>query len=130
MRRQLADLLFSVARSRIGETIARFGFARLPGALPVQRLAETERVIAFYHPRPSYPVHVLLVPKRAVKSLMHLRADELAITADVVTLAQRLVRELGLQGGYRLIVNGGRFQDVGQLHFHLIGDHVRSVGTR
>lgn len=81
-------------------------------------------MVAFYHPRPSYPVHVLLVPKRAVKSLLDLRSDQLEIVADTVTLAQRLVRELELEGGYRLIVNGGRFQDVGQLHFHLIGERT------
>ncbi|MEZ4510613.1 MAG: hypothetical protein R3C62_01950 [Chloroflexota bacterium] len=32
--------------------------------IPVQRLRETATLLAFHHPKPSYPLHILLVPKR------------------------------------------------------------------
>ena len=35
----------------------------LNGKEPVDRVHETERVLAFHHTRPSYPVHIVVVPK-------------------------------------------------------------------
>ncbi|MDQ3927690.1 MAG: HIT domain-containing protein [Chloroflexota bacterium] len=95
--------------------------ARGSGVLPLNKLYESERVIAFRHPQPSYPVHVLIVPKQVRKDLMQLTAKDATVLADVALAAQEIVRELGLEAkGYRLIANGGAYQDVQQLHFHLI----------
>ena len=90
-------------------------------AIPVHRLRETKTLIAFYHPKPSYAVHILLVPKQAVTSLMALEPDDAAFLTDLIATMQSLVRELNLEpAGYRLIANGGEYQDVPQLHFHLV----------
>jgi len=90
-------------------------------ALPVKRLYESEKMVAFYHPRPSYPFHVLLVPKQAVRSLMELSGADSALWIDLLQAVQMLVKQFDLQAkGYRLIVNGGPNQEVPQLHFHLI----------
>lgn len=92
-------------------------------AIPVQRLRETRSLIAFYHPQPTYPVHILLVPKKALASLSVLTPTDAPFLVDLFQTVQDLVKELGLEsGGYRLIVNGGRYQDVPQLHFHLVSD--------
>ncbi len=46
---------------------------------------------------------------------------DLPFLHDALAVAQRLVRELQLEGaGYRLLLNGGRYQDVKQLHIHLV----------
>ncbi|HMN59618.1 MAG TPA: HIT domain-containing protein [Anaerolinea sp.] len=96
-------------------------FSRMSFAIPVRRLRETSSLLAFYHPSPAYPVHILIVPKRAYASLMDLSARDTAFLADLVETVQSLVRELGLEReGYRLVVNGGEFQDVPHLHFPLI----------
>jgi histidine triad (HIT) family protein len=99
-------------------------FARMSFAIPVKRLRETESLMAFYHPKPAYPFHVLLVPKRAVVSLKELDARDSAFLTDLYSTVQSLVDEFQLPA-YRLIVNGGEYQDFPQLHFHLISD----VGT-
>jgi histidine triad (HIT) family protein len=92
-------------------------------ALPVKRLYETDHVIAFHHPQPSHRVHILLVPKRPFVSLMDLPAGEVAFYQDLFATVQRIVREFALErGGYRLIANGGAYQDVPHLHFHLVAD--------
>jgi len=89
--------------------------------LPVHTLFESETVLAFYHPHPAYPVHVLIVPKKPLKSLMELSAEQAAWMADVLQVAQSLVRQLNLkENGYRLILNGGKYQEVEMLHFHLV----------
>jgi len=99
-------------------------FAHMSFAIPVKRLHETETLMAFYHPKPAYPFHVLLVPKKAVPSLKDLDATDTPFLTDLYSTVQNLVDEFQLPA-YRLIVNGGEFQDFPQLHFHLISN----VGT-
>ena len=90
-------------------------------AIPVQRLRETARLMAFHHPRPSYPVHILLVPKKAIADLAALTAADADFMLDLFSTVQSLVVEFQLEkAGYRLITNGGPYQALPQLHFHLI----------
>ncbi len=87
-------------------------------AIPARRLRETDTLLAFHHPKPSYPLHVLLVPKQTVSSFMELDPAS-AFFSDLVATVQSLVTEFQLPA-YRLIVNGGEYQDFPHLHFHLI----------
>ena len=91
--------------------------------LPLDRLAETGTLIAFRHPQPAYPFHVLIVPKSQVASLEALDPADSDFLTDLYATVQSLVKQFDLgASGYRLIVNGGKFQDFPQLHFHLISD--------
>jgi histidine triad (HIT) family protein len=96
-------------------------FAHMSFAIPVKRLRETETLIAFHHPQPAYPFHVLLVPKKAVVSLKELNTTDTAFLSDVYSTVQHLVEEFQLPA-YRLIVNGGEYQEFPQLHFHLVSN--------
>jgi histidine triad (HIT) family protein len=96
-------------------------FAHMNFAVPVKRLRETETLMAFYHPKPSYAFHVLLVPKKAVASLKQLDPTDTAFLSDLYATVQNLVDEFQLID-YRLIVNGGTHQDFPQLHFHLVSE--------
>ena len=115
--------LFALARTPLGGRLARRWFGPLSRFLPVQRLYATERLLAFYHPRPSYPVHILLVPRAPIAGLEALNGQETALYADLMRAVQTLVDRLGLaERGYRLIINGGAYQDVPLLHAHLISE--------
>jgi histidine triad (HIT) family protein len=94
-------------------------FEHMSFALPVKRLRETETLMAFHHPKPSYPFHVLLVPKKAIAALGELDSTDMAFLSDLYSTVQSLVDEFYLSA-YRLILNGGEYQDFPQLHFHLI----------
>ena len=96
-------------------------FEHMSFAIPVNRLHETETLVAFHHPKPSYPFHVLLVPKKSVESLMDLDSADSAFFKDLYSTVQSLVEEHQLPA-YRLIVNGGEYQDFPQLHFHLVSE--------
>ena len=74
-------------------------------AIPAKRLSETDTLLAFYHPKPAYPFHVVLVPKQAVPSLMELDPAS-KFLPDLLAAVQSLVAEFQLPA-YRLIVNGG-----------------------
>ena len=97
-------------------------FAYMSFVIPVKRLRETDTLMAFYHPKPAYPFHVLLVPKKQIANLGQLDPHDTAFLTDLYSSVQSLVNEFKLPA-YRLIVNGGLFQDFPHLHFHLISDY-------
>lgn len=89
--------------------------------LPVQKIDETASLVCFYHPKPAYPLHILIVPKEDIRDLSQLEIRKDSFLSDLFVVVQALVADLDLEDkGYRLIVNGGKYQDFPQLHFHLI----------
>ena len=118
--------MFRLARSRALRAIVGWMFAYMSSIIPVKRLIETNTLIAFYHPDPSSPTHILLVPKSAIGSLADLGEEHQDFLRDLFRTVQRLVVDLDLeQAGYRLIANGGSYQEIPQLHFHLISEKPR-----
>jgi len=114
---QLSRLL----RSRPARAVLGWLFSHMSFAIPVQRRRETATLVAFDHPRPDYPVHILLIPKRAIADVAALTPADADFMLDLFAAVASLVAELNLApGGYRLITNGGPHQTVPQLHFHLV----------
>ena len=110
-----------ILRLRIIARLIGWIFTYMSFLIPVNRLRETSSLIAFHHPSPSYEFHVLIVPKRQVDSLASLNLQDTAFLTDLYATVQSLVDEFHLKA-YRLIVNGGEYQDFPHLHFHLISN--------
>ncbi len=91
-------------------------------SIPVKRLHETDSLMAFHHPAPSYSTHILIVPKRQYTSLLDVPVDDIVFQRDLFATVQHLIQEFSLESNYRLICNGGDNQDVPILHFHLIAE--------
>ena len=116
-------LLFRLARLPISSRPIGWVFTHMSFAIPVKRLRETKTLIAFHHLQQSHSFHALLVAKRSFSSLLDIPHDATDFMRDLITTAQNLVREHHLEScGYRLIANGGAYQDIPHLHFHLIAD--------
>lgn len=117
--------LLWLARSPLASRFITWIISHMSWLIPAKRLRETETLVAFHHPSPGYPVHILLVPKRNLGSLMDIQTTDADFLIDLFQVVQSLVRELNLETcGYRLINNGGTYQDVAHLHFHLISDKL------
>lgn len=120
------SLVFRLLRSRLlasrlSARVLGWVFTYMPFVIPVERLRETDTLIAFYHPRPSYPIHILIVAKRSYSSLMTLPDSDTLFMSDLFGAVQSLTHELRLdERGFRLICNGGAYQDIPHLHFQLI----------
>ena len=122
----MSKKLFALAKTPIGDLIIGAAFERLSKLLPVKRVRETDKVLAFWHPTPSWEKHILIVPKKAIKKLTALREEDLEYIEDVFRAAKEIVVELEWEkGGYTLLANGGDRQEVNQLHFHLTSGKAR-----
>ncbi|NTW45074.1 MAG: HIT domain-containing protein [Anaerolineaceae bacterium] len=91
--------------------------------LPVNQLENTSRLIAFFHPQPAYPFHVLVVPKVEIQSMMDLSPAHNLFLSECFATIQKIVKQYDLETpGYRVVINGGKNQDFSLLHFHLISE--------
>jgi len=92
----------------------------LSGKLPVQRIMETEKVLAFHHTEPYWPVHIVIVPKQHVASLADLDPGDMTVVQEMLSLATELCRRVTKEfGGCRLSSNCGDYQTTKHLHFYI-----------
>lgn len=116
----MSKRVFALAKTPVGDLIVGLAFGRFSKLLPVKKLKETDKVIAFWHPKPFWEKHILIVPKKAIKRLTALRDSDLGYIDEAFKVAKELVETLGWEkDGYTLLINGGKRQEVNQLHFHL-----------
>jgi histidine triad (HIT) family protein len=91
---------------------------------PADVVHEDDDVLAFRDVNPQAPVHVLVIPKRKVRSFAELAGADPAATGAFFSAVARVASALGLDGdGYRVVFNCGRHgqQTVGYLHAHVLG---------
>ena len=92
------------------------------GEIPVTRVAENERCVAFRDINPQAPTHVLVIPREHMASLDD--ATDPLILGEVLLMAQAVARNEGLvESGYRTVLNtnAGAGQSVFHLHAHVLG---------
>jgi histidine triad (HIT) family protein len=93
------------------------------GEIPARIVHDDDLCLAFHDVSPQAPVHVLVIPKKPIPSLQDAEAADRDLLGHLVLVATRLARDLGLDRGYRLVVNCGPDggQSVNHLHVHLLG---------
>ena len=92
--------------------------------IPADIVYEDDELLAFNDITPQAPIHILIIPKKEIKTLNHLNREDEIILGKMVILAKNLAKEYKIdQSGYRTVFNcnddGG--QTVYHLHLHLIG---------
>lgn len=116
-------MIYAFAKSWLGGLLLHWVFAYFSFNIPSERLLETDSLLAFYHPSPSYPLHILIVPKDRIRSLPDLNSTHKDFLLELYEAVGELVERFDLRSiGYRLIANGGQYQQVDYLHFPLISE--------
>ena len=90
----------------------------LSGRTPVKTVLETDNVLAYFHTRPFWETHIVVIPKRHIRSLLTINDNDLLIEllGVVREVAAMVVEE---KGGARVLTNLGDYQDSKHLHFHV-----------
>lgn len=93
------------------------------GQIPSKKIHEDDHMIAFHDIAPWAPVHILLIPKRHIVSMVEVTEEEASLIGHMMSLSPRLMKELGVTNGYRHVINTGRdgMQEVPHLHIHVMG---------
>ncbi|MEK7952730.1 HIT domain-containing protein [Luteolibacter soli] len=91
----------------------------LSGRVPVTVVAETDRVLAFEHTRPTWEMHVVIIPKQHIARLVDV--TDSTLLSELLEVAVSIIRERGLaETNYKIITNGGSYQSTPHLHIHLV----------
>ena len=93
------------------------------GEVPSRKAYEDDEILAFHDINPAAPVHLLVVPKLHVDSLLTTGPEHAALLGKLMILAPRLAKEQGCVNGFRVVINNGPDggQEVFHLHIHILG---------
>jgi histidine triad (HIT) family protein len=94
------------------------------GKIPAKVAYQDDSVLAFHDIKPQGPVHILVIPKRHITSLLDLKEEDDDVVGSLVRKARDLAAANGLaERGFRLVFNAG--DDAGysvyHVHLHLVG---------
>ena len=79
---------------------------------------QDDEILAFHDIYPKAPVHLLVIPKRHIESVMALTPDDAPLVGRMVLAAKRIGEARGLaERGYRLAIHAG--PEGGQVVYHL-----------
>ena len=93
--------------------------------IPADIVYEDDLALAFRDVQPQAPVHILIIPKRAIVSIDEATDSDAALLGHLLLTVKRVATQEGLAKGYRVVVNTG--EDGGQTVFHL---HLHLLGKR
>src|SRR3990167_4477446 len=92
----------------------------LKGTMALKIEYESERVLAYHHTSPSWPVHIVVVPKKHIPSLTALSSEDMPILLEIIDILKTLAAKIEKEnGGARVLTNVGRYQDSEHLHWHI-----------
>ncbi|NCN26662.1 histidine triad nucleotide-binding protein [bacterium] len=92
--------------------------------IPAKILYEDEHCLAFHDLDAQAPSHVLLIPKKEIKSFNEVKAEDKELLGHMMTKVPEIARLLGIaQDGFRVVCNTGSNggQSVFHIHFHILG---------
>jgi histidine triad (HIT) family protein len=90
--------------------------------IPADIVYEDELCLAFRDVNPQAPTHVLIIPRKEVARLADAGQEDQALLGHLLLAANKIARQLGVDGAFRLVVNNGAGagQSVFHLHLHLL----------
>ncbi len=90
--------------------------------IPAKIVYEDDLCLAFHDVHPQAPVHILVIPKQEIPSAADLSDADQTLAGHLLLTVSKIAKQLGLEKGYRIVVNCGPWggQSVDHLHFHLL----------
>jgi histidine triad (HIT) family protein len=92
--------------------------------IPAEIVYEDELSLAFKDVNPQAPTHILVIPKKPIPQLDAAISEDRDLLGHLLLTARKVAQQVGLQNGYRVVINNGDDggQTVYHLHLHILGD--------
>lgn len=95
------------------------------GDIPSEFIYEDEHCVAIHDINPQAPVHALVIPRKPIRMLVDADPEDQALLGHLMLVAARVARDLGVEEGFRTVINNG--ESVGMTIYHL---HLHIMGGR
>ncbi|MBD2312547.1 histidine triad nucleotide-binding protein [Desertifilum sp. FACHB-1129] len=91
--------------------------------IPAEIVYEDNLALAFKDVNPQAPVHILVIPKEPIAKLSDAESQNHALMGHLLLTVKRVAEQVGLNNGYRVVINCGEEggQTVNHLHLHILG---------
>jgi diadenosine tetraphosphate (Ap4A) HIT family hydrolase len=100
----------------------------LSGKLDLQVIHQDDRVMAFHHPDPMAPLHVVIIPKAHVSGLLAPEATDPELLRSLMTAVQEVARLLGLRDrGFYVRSNAATPDVTPHMHWHVMGPGIPPI---
>ena len=95
----------------------------IAGEIPSEKLYEDDEIVVIRDIEPKAKIHLLCMPKEHFAHLSDMDEKRADVVKRALQKIPALQKRLGLEEGYRLIVNQGENagQSVPHLHIHILG---------
>jgi histidine triad (HIT) family protein len=93
--------------------------------IPATIVYEDDLCLAFKDITPQAPIHILVIPKKPISQLDKAEAEDRELLGHLLLCVPKIAAEVGLEKGYRVVINNG--EDGGQTVYHL---HIHILGGR
>ena len=100
----------------------------IKGEIPSNKVYEDEEILAFKDINPAAPIHILVIPKKHIASLVDMKEGDEILISKIYTVINKIAQDIGIdKKSYRAIVNCGEngCKKVTHLHFHLLAGKKR-----
>lgn len=92
----------------------------LSGKTEIHKVYETDHVLAYHHTRPFYPVHIVVIPKKHISSLLTLQDSDTELLVELLSVVKKTAADVvNEHGACRVLTNLGEYQDSKHLHWHV-----------
>ena len=100
----------------------------IKGEIPSEKVYEDEDVIAFKDINPVTPIHILVIPKKHIATLLDVTEEDSHLISKLFVAINKIAKQIGIEeSGFRIVANCGKDsgQEVMHIHFHLLaGQHI------
>ena len=103
----------------------------IKGEIPSEKVYEDEEILAFKDINPAAPIHILVIPKKHIATLLDVKPEDNYLISRIYTVINQIAKDIGIEKeGFRVIVNCGKNagQEVMHIHFHMLGG--KKLGTK
>ena len=93
------------------------------GEIPSTKVYEDDEILAFNDVNPAAPIHILVIPKKHIDSLVDMKPEDEKLVGKIYGVINKIAEREGFKDeGFRVIVNCGKNggQEVMHLHFHIL----------
>lgn len=92
----------------------------LSGKIPFRKAFETENVLAYFHTKPFWETHIVVIPKRHISSILTLEKEDERLFLELFDVIQKVAEKVVKEkGAARVLTNLGDYQESKHLHFHI-----------
>ena len=96
------------------------------GQIPAKIVFQDDNVVAFEDINPQSPVHIIIIPRKHISTVLDITQSDLDIMGYLYLVAGKIATDMSIDDGFRLVVNCGKSagQEIQHIHMHMLGGRL------